>query len=191
MLFTFLLLFWAVRPQCEQYTLLRYWPLFSFAQCNMTSPVDASAKPPYVSARRLGSCRNVRCPYITFGPDGYIHCWLNKSKRIGEAWFPEISLNLPPDLTLLSCVSQFFSCPILFLSFRGNAFALLRRSECLSVRRRMADFFLFSDLFELKWSVASTRNLWNVRRLADPTASYWYHQQYRTCLVRRHFFFNP
>ena len=52
--------------------------------------------------------------HITFGPDGYIHCWLNKSRRIGEAWFPEIDLNLPPDLTFLSCVSPFFSCPIFF-----------------------------------------------------------------------------
>ena len=116
--------------------------------------------------------------HITFGPDGYIHCWLNKSRRIGEAWFPEIDLNLPPDLTFLSCVSPFFSCPIFFLSFRGNTSALLRRSECLSLWVCEGGWQTsFCDLFELKWSVASTRNLWNVRRLADPTASYLYHQQ--------------
>jgi hypothetical protein len=55
--------------------------------------------------------------HITFGPDGYIHCWLNKSQRIDEAWFPEIGSNLSPDLTFLSCVCPFFSCPIFFFIF--------------------------------------------------------------------------
>jgi hypothetical protein len=82
--------------------------------------------------------------HITFGPDGYIHCWLNKSKRIGEAWFPEIGLNRPLDLTFLSCVSPFFSCPIFFI-FPWKCLCTtkkIRVCEFVSVRRRMADFFL-------------------------------------------------